>query len=240
MLAADCSRCFALCCVLVPYERGPDFAADKPSGVPCAHLGSDDLCTIHDDLSERGWSGCVRFDCFGAGQQVSQVTYAGTSWRDSPNRAEMSAVLSVMRQLHEMVALLDEARQRAAVDAEGALGEVLALTRGTHEQLLTADLDDIRGRVSEVLGAASAAVRKAWPDAADLARADLAGQDLRHRDLRGAHLRGALLIGSDLRGVDLTDADLLGADVRGARAEGAQLDGALFLTRVQRVAMKLG
>lgn len=239
LLTADCSRCFALCCVLVPYERGPDFAADKPSGIPCSHLGDDDRCRIHEHLTERGWSGCVRFDCFGAGQQVSQVTYAGTSWREVPNRSEMSAVLSVMRQLHEMLALLEEARRRTDVAAEEIMAEVLALTGATPEQLLAElDVDEVRARVAVVLTDASARVRAAWPDGAELSRVDLSGADLRQRDLRGAHLRGALLIGADLRGVDLTGADLLGADVRGARVQGAQLDGALFLTTVQRAGMR--
>ena len=37
-LTADCSRCFALCCVLLPYRRDAGFGADKPGGVACHHL----------------------------------------------------------------------------------------------------------------------------------------------------------------------------------------------------------
>lgn len=40
--AFECTRCGA-CCV------APDIAAlDKPLGVPCVHLGADDLCTIYE------------------------------------------------------------------------------------------------------------------------------------------------------------------------------------------------
>ena len=50
----------------------------------------------------------MTFDCFGAGQQVSQVTYGGVSWREHDNLGEMAAVLSVMRLLHEMLTHLTE------------------------------------------------------------------------------------------------------------------------------------
>ena len=88
----------------VPPRGG--FGADKPAASPATTSTRDDRCAIHADLRERGWPGCTAFDCFGAGQQVSQVTYGGTSWREHDNLGEMAAVLSVMRQLHEMLAHL--------------------------------------------------------------------------------------------------------------------------------------
>ena len=41
------------------------------------------------------------------------MTYAGVSWRDTGNLGEMGAVLSVMRQLHEMLVHLVEVERRA-------------------------------------------------------------------------------------------------------------------------------
>lgn len=238
VLHAECHDCFGLCCVLVPFTRPGGFGADKLSGEPCTHLDDADRCGIHDRLAESGWIGCVRFDCFGAGQRVSQETYAGTSWRDVENRAEMSAVLSTMRQLHEVLALLDEAHRRGTPGAADLLAEVLATTGGTPADLLATDVDEVRGRVRPVLVATAAAARTPWPDAADLARADLMGADLRRRDLRGADLTGALLVGADLRGTDLDGACLLGADLRDADVDGARLDGAVFLTGPQRAAAR--
>ena len=113
MLTADCSRCFGLCCVLLPFSAASGFGADKASGTPCTHLDGADRCRIHATLREDGWPGCTVFDCFGAGQQVSQVTYGGVSWREQDNLGEMAAVLSVMRQLHEMLAHLSEAQHRS-------------------------------------------------------------------------------------------------------------------------------
>jgi uncharacterized protein YjbI with pentapeptide repeats len=234
VLRADCSQCFGLCCVLVPFTAAAGFGVDKPSGVPCHHLTDGDGCGIHATLREDGWPGCTVFDCFGAGQQVSRVTYAGVSWREQGDLGEMAAVLSVMRQLHEMLAHLAEAVRRSPdADAEDLLDQVLALTAGTPTELLRLDVDAVRDRVGTALTAASVRLRAHHPAATDLARADLAGRDLRDRDLRGAALRGALLIRADLRGLDLVDADLLGADLRDADVRGADLSGALFLAQPQ-------
>ena len=67
-------------------------------------------CDIHAALRPSGFPGCEVFDCFGAGQQVVQVTFGGASWRSDPSLAEpMFAVLPVMRQLHELLWYLAEA-----------------------------------------------------------------------------------------------------------------------------------
>jgi len=150
----------------------------------------------------------------------------------------MAAVLSVMRQLHEMLALLDEAVRRGASDAGPWVETLVGLVGGTPNELLALDIDDLRQDVGGVLAEASRAVRSRWPDALDLAGQDLAGRDLRELDLRGAGLRGAVLLGVDLRDCDLTDADLLGADLRGADARGADLSAALFLTIAQRAVLR--
>ena len=231
-LTADCSRCFALCCVLLPYRRDAGFGADKPGGVPCHHLQADDRCGIHADLRGRGWSGCAVFDCFGAGQHVSQVTYGGTSWRDHDDLGEMAAVLSVVRRVHEMLAHLREAGLRSPEPAaEDMRRRLLVLRDATPVELLTEDLEELHEECGDLLAAASRRIR--GPEAPDLGRADLAGQDLRDRELRSAGLRGAVLIGADLRGVALGAADLLGADLRGADLRGADLAAALFLTGPQ-------
>lgn len=239
VLQADCSQCFALCCVLLPFSAGESFPESKPGGRPCHHLADDDRCRIHATLGRDGWSGCVAFDCFGAGQQVSQVTYAGVSWREAGNLGEMAAVLSVLRQLHEMIALLDEAVRRNAGDADLLLEQVVGLIGGTPDELLAHDIDELRRDVGRRLAAASREVRSRWPDALDLAGRDLSGRDLRGLDLRGATLRGTMLLGVDLRDCDLTDTDVLGADLRGADARGADLSAALFLTLAQRAVLRI-
>ncbi len=251
-LEADCTRCFGLCCVALPFARSADFPVYKAGGEPCRNLLADHRCGIHDRLASEGWRGCVTFDCFGAGQQVSQVTFGGVSWREAPTTAPtMYAVLPVMRQLHEMLAHLRDALALEPDEAtrqglEAATEEVSAATAGTPDELLAVDLVAVRSRVGGLLGAVSASTRDRRrsrhgipkPPRRVRAGADLVAVDLRGRDLRAADLRGALLIAADLRDTDLRWADLLGADLRDADLRGARLDGALFLTRPQLAAAR--
>jgi hypothetical protein len=204
--------------------------------VPCPQLRDDLRCGIHDRLRERGYPGCAVFDCFGAGQHVTQATFAGADWRDDPAVATaMFEVFPVVRQLHELLWYLDEA---LALLPEGPLREEAAhlqetteaLDDGTAADLLLLDTPAVRRQAGQLLGRVSEQVRGPGPDRAS---ADLVGADLRGADLRGATLRGAYLLGTDLRGADLRKADLLGADLRGADLSGADLRGCLFLTQPQ-------
>lgn len=108
-LKPDCNACAALCCVMLPFDEGAEFAFDKPGGVACRHLLGH-ACAIHDSLSEQGFAGCLRYDCLGAGQRVVQEVFAGKSWRREPDLlAPMEAAFRALRRLHEDHALLTSA-----------------------------------------------------------------------------------------------------------------------------------
>jgi uncharacterized protein YjbI with pentapeptide repeats len=205
-LRADCAHCFALCCVALPFAASADFAITKSAGEPCTHLQADFRCGIHDRLRERGFPGCTAYDCFGAGQKVSQVTLGGRDWRTAPQTAtQMFAAFPVVRQLHELLWYVTEALVRPAADSlEVALREALDatehLTRLPPDELLALDVAAHRQSVNTLLLAASELVRAEGGRAAAQHRgADLMGARLRGADLRGADLRGAYLIGADLR-----------------------------------------
>lgn len=239
-LRADCSRCTGLCCVAPAFAASADFAIDKPAGRACPNLGGDSRCGIHDGLRERGFPGCAVFDCFGAGQQVVQVTFGGADWRQDPTTAaSMFAVFTVMRQLHEVLWHLSEVVGRLP---DGQLRDDLVRARAVTERLTGAGPDELAGldvavhrrEAGVLLGRASEALRAhAGHAGPDHRGADLIGARLRGADLRGASLRGAYLIGADLRGADLDHADLLGADLRAADVRGARLGTSLFLTQPQ-------
>ncbi|WP_369138508.1 pentapeptide repeat-containing protein [Modestobacter versicolor] len=242
-LTADCSRCAALCCVLPAFAASADFAIDKPAGAPCPNLLADDRCGVHDQLRDRGFPGCVVFDCLGAGQRLTQETFGGRSWRDDPATARaMAATFPVMRQLTELLWHLTEARtlvpagalRRSVVDL---LARTTAHAAASPDELAALDVGALRRAAGELLGRVSAQARADVPGRArDRAGADLMGADLRGASLHGASLRGAYLIGADLRGADLRRADLLGTDLRAADLRGADLTGALFLTQPQLTA----
>ncbi|WP_214414131.1 pentapeptide repeat-containing protein [Sphaerisporangium fuscum] len=239
-LRADCASCFGLCCVALPFSASADFAIDKDAGRPCPNLRTDFRCGIHQNLRQEGFQGCVAFDCFGAGQKVSQVTFAGDDWRRAPGTAaRMFEVFPVMRQLHELLWYLTEALTLEAArpvhgEIRPVLEEIEGLTRGTPESLAGLDVAARRAEVNVLLLRTSELVRAGTGRRnADRRGADLMGAKLKGADLRGADLRGAYLIGADLRGADLRLADLIGADFRGADLGGADLTGSIFLTQSQ-------
>jgi uncharacterized protein YjbI with pentapeptide repeats len=244
-LRADCARCFGLCCVVPAFAASADFALDKPAGQPCPHLRPDFRCGIHDRLRQRGFPGCAGYDCFGAGQQVSQVTFGGRDWRRAPGLArQMFAVFPVVRQLHELLWYLVEALNLVVLAVEGgdslrddlhmALDDTEQLTRSAPGALLELDLATHRRKLNVLLMRASELVRHEEQQAKlDYRGADLVGKDLSAADLRGANFRGALLMGANLSEANLTRADLTGADLRGADLSGAILDKALFVRQSQ-------
>ncbi|MCP3759411.1 pentapeptide repeat-containing protein [Streptomyces sp. TBY4] len=240
LLKADCANCFALCCVALPFAKSTDFAVNKPAGTPCKNLRQDFRCGIHTGLRDKGFQGCTVFDCFGAGQQVSQVTFGGRDWRSHPATAgPMFAVFPVMRSLHELLAYLAEARTLPAArplrtELDAALADTTRWTGASPQDLAEFDITPLRERVNTLLLQASELVRaKVAGRKKDHRGADLMGARLPGADLRGASLRGAYLIAADLRGADLRTADLIGADFRDTDLRDADLRDALFLTQPQ-------
>ena len=238
-LRADCARCVGLCCVAPAFGASADFRLDKPAGVACPNLGDDDRCAIHAQLRPQGFPGCSVYDCFGAGQHLTQVTFGGRSWREDPGTAAlMFESFEVMRDLHELLWYAAEAATittdpAVAEQIQALQAEIEAFTAGTAEALLTVNLDALRGRTGDLLTHVSDAIRGTVAPDRDFTRADLIGRNLSRRDLRGASFRGALLIAGDLSGADLRGADLRGADLRGANLAGADLTGCLFVLQSQ-------
>ncbi|GLW06474.1 hypothetical protein Misp01_16040 [Microtetraspora sp. NBRC 13810] len=238
-LRADCASCFALCCVVPAFAASADFAIDKRAWQACPNLRQDFRCGVHRDLRQKGFPGCTVYDCFGAGQKVSQVTFHGRDWRRAPETAKrMFDVFPVMRHLHELLYYLAEALTlEAARPIHGELRDLLAeterLTGEPPESLVELDVAAHRQNVNALLLRAGELARAGIRGRQDHRGADLIGADLRGADLRGAGLRGAYLIGADLRGADLRMADLIGADTRNADLRGADLTGALYLTQSQ-------
>lgn len=220
-------------------RRSADFAIDKPPDRPCPNLLDDFRCGIHDRLRDKGFPGCIAYDCFGAGQRVTQSTFGGRTWRDHPGEAStifpafmtMAGIHEVLWHLDRALTLCDgplRAEVESAVDRTDALGDLPPdeLARLDVVTALTPAMELVK-RVSRVARAAVTGP--------DLAGRSLVGADLRRSDLRGADLRSSTLLGADLRGADLTLADLGGADLRAARLSGADLSGALFLRPGQLV-----
>lgn len=245
-LRADCENCFGLCCVALYFSASEGFPIDKDAGQPCLNLQPDFRCCVHKSLRERGLKGCLAFDCFGAGQKVSQVSFGGHDWRKIPESAkQMFKVFLILRQLHELLWYLTEALTlQPARPIHGALRSMLDETeRLTHlspDSLMELDVAVHRADVNTLLLKTSELVRSEARRGHPSGRqrtfgrgADLIAADLRRIDLRGANLRGAYLIAADLRGTDLSGTDFIGADFRDTDLRGADLTKSIFLTQAQ-------
>lgn len=119
---AECSSCCGLCCV-VPHQLAVQgFPVDKPANTPCAHLDQCNRCSIHATRRKHGYSACEAFDCFGAGQRVTQQLFGGASWTDSPDIArEMFAAYRYWLPRFEAAALIEAALPYVRDDARRSL-----------------------------------------------------------------------------------------------------------------------
>jgi uncharacterized protein YjbI with pentapeptide repeats len=226
--------------VVPAFSVSADFAIAKSAGQACPHLQSDFLCGIHAGLRRQGFRGCAVYDCFGAGQEVSQAIFGGQDWRRSPGTAKlMFEVFPIVRVLHELMWYLTEALTLPPAhplhgELTHALEETERLTHNKAETLMELDITSHRRDVNDLLLRASELVRaQTRRKNKDLRGADLIGANLKGADLRGASLRGAYLIRADLSGADLNLADLTGADLRDADLCGTDLTGSIFLIQSQ-------
>lgn len=246
-LQVDCENCFGLCCVALAFTASSDFANDKDAGQPCSNLQTDYRCSVHKDLRELGFKGCTVYDCFGAGQKISQVTFEKNDWRKDKDLAkEMFEVFPIMRQLHELLWYLSEAltyREAHSVyhEIHSLYEEIEKHTLLSPKSIIELDMTAIWNKVNVILLKISELVR------AEAIRTnhsktkkktfgrgvDLIGANLKKADLRGANFRGAYLIAADLSGADLCGADFIGADLRDTNLKGTNLIGSIFLTQAQ-------
>lgn len=236
-------NCFGLCCVALPYAKSADFPFNKDSGEPCRHLCSSNLCSIHEALKEKGFHGCVAYECFGAGQHVSQNIYNGEDWRKDPKRAEeMFAVFPLVQQLHEMLWYLKQALNLMKTKSfqtrlKKIYEETVELTLKTPKEILGIDIVAHRKNVNALLLETSKVYRADFVSKRKRKsvkkRLDYAGANLKGLDLQGEDFRGTIMIAADLSHCDLRKADFIGADLRDAELSGANLKQALFLTQSQ-------
>ncbi|MEJ2035882.1 MAG: hypothetical protein P8X69_07340 [Maritimibacter sp.] len=156
-LTSDCSACAAMCCMALAFDEGEDFAFGKPAGLPCPNLDAEFGCQHYGHLEAEGFAGCVRYECQGAGQRVTQEIFAGQNWRDDPSLARpMITAFAALRQIHDALELLvAAARLDLPLSLEVARDELLeayAPDDGWTEESLAAFIaSDIPARLNAFL-----------------------------------------------------------------------------------------
>ena len=144
---ADCSRCCGLCCVVSNMLVAQGFPVDKPAETPCVHLDSLHHCSIHATRQMQGYIACEGFDCFGAGQWITQKLFGGARWADSRDLAHrMFAAYRHWAPRFEAAALIEAALSHVRDDArESLVARMIALTTvDTSEPLCPTDASRLR------------------------------------------------------------------------------------------------
>ena len=155
-LQPDCKNCQALCCVAPPFAQSGEFAISKEEGEPCPNLAGDYTCKIHDQLAEKGFSGCVKFDCFGAGQRVLNGQFKGQRWRSDHILAKrIFHTFFVVKSLHVMMAKLLEKKRtikdrKAGAFLDKELSELDRLADRKETILAEIDLKKIETHIGEI------------------------------------------------------------------------------------------
>ena len=157
VLQGDCARCDGLCCMALALDKGPKFACDKPAGIACVNLNADYGCAIHDTRVQAGYSGCLDYDCLGAGQVVCTEVLPDVSWRDSDKaRGRVIEAFRIQREVHRLIDLLrlagDLPLNAAQQAARGDLLDALLPPEGWSEAAqLRFDSGDVPKRVATFL-----------------------------------------------------------------------------------------
>lgn len=140
----DCASCAALCCIALAFDKGAEFALDKPAGLPCPKLAPEGFaCTVHDRLEDAGFAGCAHYDCLGAGQRVVSEVFDGDNWRENPAlTGPMIEAFASMRRVHEGLELIETSARLdlpAPLEAERrALRALYLPAQGWSEESLAA------------------------------------------------------------------------------------------------------
>jgi hypothetical protein len=152
---ADCSRCCGLCCVVPDQLAVQGFRVDKPAESPCVHLNSLHRCSIHATRGLQGYMACKGFDCYGAGQWITQHLFQGAKWSDSADLAQqMFAAYRYWAPRFQNAALLEAALPHVRDDARCGIAAMIGdLTAGETAELLT-DAARLRRETLAVIRAA--------------------------------------------------------------------------------------
>lgn len=245
-LSIDCKNCCGLCCVGLYFSKLDGFPCNKKAGIPCSKLNNDFFCSIHSKLAIKKCTGCISYDCLGAGQKTIQNIYHGANWKDSPQIAEqMFLVFAIIYQLSQILWYLVEASSIIfAVNLREEIHKLILenqqLTQLSPENILTLNINDYRSRVNYVLKKTSQLVSNAIEGKSTFkASKDYALKNFKKQNLDGMDFSMSLMIAANLEGCNLYGTNFLGADLRDANMKNTDLSNCIFLTRGQINAAKI-
>ncbi len=238
-LKPDCSKCSGLCCTALLFSEMDGFPESKAAGKPCMNLQKDFRCKIHRELEKNRMKGCIGYDCFGAGQQVTQSIYFGQTWQNVPEQAkEIFDVFIVVFQLYQIRYFLLESM--AILPAKVLKNDIKALAEENEmicnckpQNIITFDIEDYRNRVNVLLKQVCTLLQKSLCCENKKCASDFLLRNFKNKDMRGLDLSTKLLIAAKFNNCVFDGTIFLGADTRDADFGDADLRDAVFLSQGQ-------
>lgn len=236
-LKIDCEKCSGLCCVALYCTKTDGFPGNKEAGIPCKYLMSDFRCSIYSKLSEQNMRGCIAYDCFGAGQKVTQDLYPNVAWNTRREKAnEIFEVFLIVFQVYQMewyllesLSLVTDKQIQSIIEA--LISENEQITNRPSEEILKFDIEKYRLKVNQLLKQVSDMIT---PDSDDEAHSkDCIGRNFRKANMNAKNFSKTLMIGANLEGCSLQGTNFLGADMRDANVKNTDLSSCVFLTQMQ-------
>lgn len=238
-MKSDCSKCSALCCTALFFSKIDGFPKDKLSGQPCTNLLKDYRCKIHSQLEKQKLKGCIGYDCFGAGQQVTKVIYQGQTWKDIPNQStEIFDAFIIVFQLYQIRYYLTEAMtlisaQPLVKSIQCLIEENIKICHYCPNSILSFDLEQYRHRSNHILKQVCKLLRENIHIENKKVPANFLGGNFKGQDMSGADLSTKLLIAANFEKCLFNGTIFIGADTRDTNFNDADLSEAVFLTQGQ-------
>lgn len=238
-LKADCSRCSGLCCTALYFSKVDGFPENKIAGKPCTKLQKDYRCNIHRELKKRNMKGCIGYDCFGAGQHVTQDIYKGETWQTSQEYSkEIFEVFMKVFQFYQMRYFLEESMtivtaKELSNDIIKLIDENKGICNSTPQIILDTDIESYRNKVNIVLKQVCSSITTSFKYSINMDLTDFLGKDLSKRDMSGLDLSMKLLITTNFDDCKFDGTIFLGADTRDTNFSNADLREAAFLSQGQ-------
>lgn len=236
---ADCSSCSGLCCVAFFFSKIDGFPDDKEAGKPCGNLLTDYRCKIHPQLEKQNMKGCLGYDCFGAGQHVTQALYHGQTYQDLPKRAlEIFDVFIIVAHLFQMRYFLVEAltlniSEKMKKEIRSLIIENEIICNYYPNELLSFDLKKYKNKINISLEQIIQLLKKDRHYQNKRCPTDFLAKNFKGKDMRRLDLSMKLLIAANFDGCVFEGTFFLGADTRDANFSNANLKEAIFLTQGQ-------
>lgn len=242
-LISDCSKCSGLCCIALYCIKSDGFPKDKPIGEPCINLMDDFKCRIHNDLERMGMRGCIGYDCFGAGQYLTEQIYGGVTWQTQPEKTkEICDMYVLVYRLFQLRFFLYESKKLASSESllpeiAGVLRENEKICKSSIKEILQYPIDAYQNKVNHVLKESCLALNKYLGIKKNMGN-NFINRNFEGKDFSGVDFNMKILIESNFKNCIFKGATFIGTDTRNANFDGADLREAVFLSQGQVNAAK--